>query len=54
MIGDNGHDFEMGRRAGAALGVGVLTGTSGRDELLPFTDHIIETIELLPALLDRL
>lgn len=54
VIGDNGHDFEMGRRAGAALGVGVLTGTSGRDELLPFTDHIIETIELLPALLDRL
>lgn len=53
VIGDNGHDFEMGRRAGAALGIGVLTGTSGRDDLAPFADHVIDNIELLPALLDR-
>lgn len=52
VIGDNGHDFEMGRRAGAGLGIGVLTGTSSRDDLAPLADHVIETIEMLPGLLD--
>ncbi|MFN4355073.1 HAD family hydrolase [Parvibaculum sp.] len=52
VIGDNSHDLEMGRRAGAGLGIGVLTGTSARDDLAPLADHVIESIELLPPLLD--
>mgnify|MGYP002044978498 CR=1 FL=1 len=30
MVGDNTHDLEMGRAAGAGLVVGVLTGSSKR------------------------
>lgn len=54
VIGDNSHDLEMGRRAGAGLGIGVLTGTSARDDLAPLADHVIDSIALLPALLDGL
>lgn len=54
VIGDNAHDLEMGRRAGAGLGIGVLTGTSARGDLAPLADHVIESIALLPALLDGL
>lgn len=54
VIGDNTHDLDMGRSAGAGLLVGVLTGTSGRDDLAPFADHVIESIAELSALLDRL
>lgn len=54
VIGDNLHDFEMGRGAGAALGIGVLTGTSSHEDLVPLADHVIESIALLPELLDRL
>ncbi|MDO9126062.1 MAG: HAD family hydrolase [Parvibaculum sp.] len=54
VVGDNSHDLEMGRSAGAALKIGVLTGTSSRDELLPLADHVIGSIVELPALLDRL
>ncbi|MDX5366894.1 MAG: HAD family hydrolase [Alphaproteobacteria bacterium] len=53
-IGDNSHDLEMGRGAGAGLGIGVLTGTSAREDLAPLADHVIESIVLLPALLDAL
>ena len=51
VVGDNMHDLEMGRGAGAGLLVGVLTGTSGRDDLAPLADHVIESIEMLSALL---
>lgn len=54
VVGDNRHDLEMGRSAGAGLNVGVLTGTSGHDDLAPFADHVIESIVALPALLDGL
>ncbi|ABS64284.1 HAD-superfamily hydrolase, subfamily IA, variant 1 [Parvibaculum lavamentivorans DS-1] len=54
VVGDNSHDLEMGRRAGAALNIGVLTGTSGRDDLAPLADHVIGSIAELPALLDEL
>lgn len=54
VVGDNSHDLEMGRSAGAGLNVGVLTGTSAHDDLAPFADHVIESIVALPALLDRL
>lgn len=51
VVGDNSHDLEMGRRAGAALTIGVLTGTSARGDLA-LADHVIESIVDLPALLD--
>ena len=54
VIGDNMHDLEMGRSAGAMLGIGVLTGTSDHADLAPLADHVIASIELLPALLDSL
>ena len=54
VIGDNSHDLEMGRSAGAGLGIGVLTGTSAREDLVPLADHVIDSIAVLPALLDGL
>src|SRR5690606_39030231 len=52
VVGDSRHDIEMGRRAGAGLLVGVLTGTSGRDDLAPHAHHVLESIVELEALLD--
>lgn len=44
VVGDNSHDIEMGRNAGAGLCVGVLTGTSTRDELESLADVVYEDI----------
>jgi len=44
VVGDNSHDIEMGRNAGAGLCVGVLTGTSTREELETIADHVYENI----------
>jgi phosphoglycolate phosphatase len=52
VVGDSFHDMEMGRRAGAGLLVGVLTGTGARDDLTPHADHVIDSIVELEALLD--
>ena len=54
VVGDNLHDLEMGRRAGAGLVVGVLTGNSGMSELAPRADHVLPSIEALEDLLDAL
>lgn len=51
VIGDNSHDMDMGKTAGAGLLVGVLTGTSGRDELSPLADVVLESIADLEAFL---
>ncbi|MGD8348415.1 MAG: HAD family hydrolase [Gammaproteobacteria bacterium] len=48
VIGDNRHDIEMGRNAGAGLCVGVLTGTSTRADLEPIADLVLEDIGGLP------
>lgn len=48
MVGDNSHDMEMGRAAGAGHCVGVLTGTSARHELETLADAVLESIALLP------
>ena len=44
VVGDNKHDIEMGRNAGAGLCVGVLTGTSTRDELESIADAVYDDI----------
>jgi phosphoglycolate phosphatase len=51
VVGDNAHDMEMGRRAGVALRVGVLTGTGSRQTLKAHADAVIAGIGELEALL---
>lgn len=51
VVGDNSHDLDMGRAAGAGLLVGVLTGTSAREDLAPLADVVIDSIAELPSLL---
>jgi len=52
VVGDNKHDIEMGRNAGAGLCVGVLTGTSTRDELESIADLVFDDIGGLLTLFD--
>lgn len=51
VVGDTLHDMRMGRRAGVAAVVGVLTGAVDRETLAPEADVIIESIAELPDLL---
>ena len=51
VVGDNRHDIEMGRNAGAGLCVGVLTGTGMADELESIADIVIDDISRLPDVL---
>ncbi len=53
MVGDSRHDLEVAHSAGAAMAVGVLTGPATREDLAPYADHILPSIEHLPALLAR-
>ena len=52
VVGDNHHDMEMGRSAGAGTIVGVLTGTSEHDDLQPHADHVIADVTRIEGLLD--
>jgi phosphoglycolate phosphatase len=54
MVGDSRHDLEVAHGAGAAMAIGVLTGPASREDLAPYADHILPSIEHLPALLTRL
>ena len=51
VIGDNLHDLSMGKDAGAGLLVGVLTGTSGHDELSTLAHVVLDSINDLEAFL---
>ena len=51
VVGDNRHDIEMGRNAKVGLCVGVLTGTSTRNELESIADIILDDIGALPGVL---
>ena len=53
MVGDNSHDLEMARAAGAGLAIGVLSGNSTRAELAGLADIIVDSIADLPDLLAR-
>lgn len=44
MVGDSPRDLRMGRSAGAGLTVGVLTGATRAEHLLPFADLIYDDI----------
>lgn len=54
VVGDNLHDLEMGRAAEVGVLVGVLTGTSLREELTDHADHILGSVTELEDLLDCL
>jgi phosphoglycolate phosphatase len=47
MVGDSVPDMRAARAAGMGVRVGVLSGVSSRDELLPHTDVVIESIQAL-------
>jgi phosphoglycolate phosphatase len=51
VVGDNVHDVEMARAAGAGLAIGVLTGNARREHLEAHADYLIDSVEGLPALL---
>lgn len=44
VVGDNLHDLHMGTSAGVALRIGVLTGTSVRDDLTGHADFVYDSI----------
>ncbi len=52
MVGDSPKDINMGVNAGAALSVGVLTGSHNRRELGKHTGTVLENIAELGDLLD--
>ena len=51
MVGDNRHDLEMARAAGAGLAVAVLSGTGTRERLEPMADAVLNSVVDLPAYL---
>ncbi len=54
VVGDNRHDLEMGRAAGAGLVVGVLSGNGAPADLDDLADHLVADVTRLEALLDSL
>lgn len=51
VVGDNSHDIDMGRNAGAGLVIGVLSGTSDAAALMPIADVCLSDISELPTFL---
>lgn len=51
VVGDNNHDMHMGRNAGTALTIGVLTGTGTRESLGPLSDYCFSDITGLETIL---
>jgi phosphoglycolate phosphatase len=54
VLGDNLHDLEMGHRAGVGLVVGILSGTGDRAELAALADELLDSVDGLEDLLERL
>jgi phosphoglycolate phosphatase len=48
VVGDAIHDLAMGRAAGAGLMIGVLSGTSDREDLEDLADLILDSVNDLP------
>jgi phosphoglycolate phosphatase len=48
VIGDNGHDIDMARNAGAGYAIGVMTGTGTREVLSRGSDAVLQSIADLP------
>jgi phosphoglycolate phosphatase len=52
VVGDNLHDLEMARRAGAGAAVGVLTGNGSYEDLAGHADAVLTSIAELPDWLE--
>lgn len=52
VVGDNVHDLEMARAAGAGWAVAVLSGNGGMADLEPHADVVLASIEGLPDWID--
>jgi phosphoglycolate phosphatase len=52
VVGDNTHDLEMARAAGAGWAIGVLSGNSDREHLEPHADVILAGVTNLTGWLD--
>jgi phosphoglycolate phosphatase len=50
VVGDNLHDLDMAKRAGAGMAIGVLSGTGTCETLMPTADVILNSIADLPGL----
>jgi phosphoglycolate phosphatase len=48
VVGDNPHDIEMARNAGAGAAIGVLTGNSDREHLASLADAVLDSVRDLP------
>lgn len=53
MVGDNTHDLDMGRAAGAGAVIAVLSGTGSHDVLASIADVCLPDISHLPRVLKR-
>ena len=51
VVGDNSHDIDMGRSAGAGLVIGVLSGTGDAATLEPIADACLPDFGDLPVFL---
>ncbi len=49
VIGDNPHDLQMARAAGAGAAIGVLSGNSERADLAPLADAVLDSVRDLPG-----
>lgn len=54
VVGDNHHDIDFARNSGAGWAVGVLTGTSVREDLEPIADIVLNDITEIPAMIAEL
>lgn len=53
VVGDNPHDLEMGRVAGAGVVIGVLTGNGTAADFHGLADAVLESVADIPSFLDR-
>lgn len=54
MVGDSPRDMHMGKNAGVALTVGVLSGVHDATALAPSADIVLNSIAELPAVLQQI
>ena len=52
MVGDSPRDLHMGKNAGVACSIGVLSGAHERAELVAHGDYVLENIAGLPKFFD--
>ena len=51
MVGDSPRDIRMGQNAGAGLSIGVTSGAHTRQDLIGYTDHVLDHVGTLGSYL---